>query len=276
MNDTITIRSFRAGDEHELAPPFNAYAASFVGPFAVTPESWLVQYQPSWRGPGLEADPDSIRVAERLGRTVGYAVANHQDADTSRLQELYVTDAEDADAVARALLADAEQIASSRGRSAVFLELSCEDGLVLRVAEGGGYEFSPGAGVFMTAITNLEQFLTELQPELQHRLAGSEFCDWQGELWLKSGDLTAGLRLANGMVEIIAAESHDISTEDPVILIEIAPDGLPLLLLGRTTVGECYLQDQLTVTASDRQAALRLLDLLFPRLPILLPRAQWW
>jgi hypothetical protein len=37
-----------------------------------------------------------------------------------------------------------------------------------------------------------------------------------------------------------------------------------------------YLQDALRVETSDREEALRLLDTLFPRVPIFLPRAQWW
>jgi hypothetical protein len=63
---------------------------------------------------------------------------------------------------------------------------------------------------------------------------------------------------------------------DPTISVEVSPERLPQLLLGQATVGDCYLQDQLSVTAPDRAEALRLLDALFPRRPMLLPRAQWW
>ncbi len=61
-----------------------------------------------------------------------------------------------------------------------------------------------------------------------------------------------------------------------MVAAEVAPERLPLLLLGRSTVSEAYLWDELGVIARDRMEALRLLHVLFPPLPMALPQQQWW
>jgi hypothetical protein len=53
-------------------------------------------------------------------------------------------------------------------------------------------------------------------------------------------------------------------------------EALPLLLLGRQWVEDLYLQDWLSVSARGDLDAVALLDALFPRVPLFLPRAQWW
>jgi hypothetical protein len=60
------------------------------------------------------------------------------------------------------------------------------------------------------------------------------------------------------------------------ISVQVEPDAVAPLLMGRVSVEELYLQDALAIAAADREKALRLLAVLFPRLPIYLPRAQWW
>jgi hypothetical protein len=269
MTDKFTIRSYRAGDEEQIAGIFNGSLAEFAGPFAVTAESWLAQCQPSWRGPGLKEDPEYVRVAERGGRVIGYTVTDHTNAEASFLQELCVAEEADAQAVAEALLDDAEAIARARGRCAVVLATAQEDGLARRAAGECGYEFGPGTSVFMVAVTNLEALLGELQPELERRLAKSELRAWQGELRISSGAQAAGLRIAGGRVEV--GEGVDAA-----VSVEVSPERLPQLLLGQAAVGDCYVQDQLSVTAADRGEALRLLEALFPRAPMYMPRAQWW
>jgi len=267
----LTVRSYREGDEQQVARLFNAYTAAFVGPFRVTPESWLAQCRPSWRGAGLEVDPECVRVAERDGRILGYTVADHQPTTgISSLYELCVAEAAEAETLAEALLDDVEKIARRRGRSALLLALAGDDGAALHAGQAAGYEFSPGASVFMTSLLDLGRFLAELRPALEHRLAGSTLRDWRGEIAFASGERGANVSVHDGRVAVIA------DCGPPTVLASVAPAALPRLLLGQVSVGECYVQNELSVTAADRAEALRLLDILFPRLPAFLPRAQWW
>ncbi len=268
MSD-LSIRSHQPGDEHETAELFNRYTACFVGPFAVTPEAWLAQYHRTWRSPGLEQDPECVRVAVREGRIVGHSAADYDAGETVILQELCVAEERDAAELAQALIADVEARCLARGKTTLLLHLSHEDGLVTRVAEQMGYEFTRSTGVFMAAVTNLEQFLREIEAELTRRLAESVCRDWTGSIALRSGEMAAGLYLHDAQVEVATVSG-------PTVTAEIDPGLLPLLLLGRITVGEAYLQDQLTLRAEDRLQALRVLDALFPRTAMYLPRAQWW
>ena len=268
MSD-LSLRSYQPGDEHETAALFNRYTACFVGPFTVTPESWLAQYQRTWRSPGLEQDSECVRVAVREGRIVGHSAADYDAGETVILQELCVAEERDGAELAQALIADVEQRCRARGKTTLLLHLSHEDGLVTRVAHQMGYEFTHSTGVFMTAITNLEQFLRELEAELTRRWSQSAGRAWTGTIAFRSGEMAAGLYLHDAQAEVVMVSG-------PTLTAEVDPGVLPLLLLGRITVGEAYLQDGLTLRAEDKLQALRVLDALFPRTPMYLPRAQWW
>jgi len=270
----LTIRSFREGDERALAHLFNQFLAPFIGPTPVTPASWRSQYRRhGWSAPSL-ADRDCCRIALRGGKVIGYALTDYEpmwEKGTAMVQELCAAEGEDAREIAHALLADAEPLARRRGKDMIALCLSDEGGLCLRAAEEMGFELpNDDGGVFMATITNLRRFLIEIQGELSRRLAGSLLKDWAGSVRLSSGDMTAGLRLGRGAVKIVALRGT------PDIAVTIEPQALPLIMLGRMEAGEAFLQHLLSVTAADGQRALRLLDVLFPRVPLYLPRAQWW
>ena len=271
----FSLRSLRGGDEAAIARLFNAYAADFVGPQAVTARSWRAQYaRQSWTGPSVEKDRDCVRIAERAGRVVGYAVTDYQPEWTrnaAAVQELCVADHECAGAVARALLKDAEERALARGKHCLILHLSPQDGRACRLAAESGFEMPTAGGqVFMAAVTDLTRFLDEIRQELTRRLGESEFRGWQGVVRLRSGTQEAALRLKQSQVRTVAAP------DKAEISVTIAPEVLPLLLFGQMPVREAYLQDCLSVQAADGAEALRLLAALFPTRPIHLPRAQWW
>jgi hypothetical protein len=285
----LVVRSYRPGDEQELAPLYNDSFTGFAGPFRLSPETWRAQWQADWRSPSLESDPECLRVAERGGRLAGYAVADHSDAEHSVLQELCIAGGDEAGAVARVLIEDAEAISRGRGKLMMLSLLPHEDALAARAAEDLGYEFHRGRATFMTLITDLPRFLGQLAPELERRLAASAFTGWQGEIEMRSGDLEAELHLREGAVQVRRGGRPTVTTAHvqqatrpatsrrrPMVAVEIAPERLPLLLLGRSSVGEAYLWDELAVIARDRMEALRLLHVLFPPLPMALPRQQWW
>lgn len=278
MSDTaLSIRTFRDGDEQSLAVIFNHHVSAFVGPASVTPESWRQQYGEAWRGPLLGEDRECFRVAERGGQLVGYAICEcpcRMMPELAMIQELSVAEVEGSDEIAGALVADAEARARAAGVPVIVLHTSDEDGLTCRVADALRYERpEETTGVFMAAITDLAGFLTEMAPELSRRLAASPYLDWQGVVHLRTAEMGARLQVEAGHVKVTVGQEL---ASCPIPTFEIAPDLLPPLLFGRISVREAYLQNGLSVEAADKTAALELLDALFPRLPIYLPRSQWW
>jgi hypothetical protein len=184
-----------------------------------------------------------------------------------------VTDADGAEEVADALLADAETRARQREKSFVEATLSPDDGRAAAGLAARGYETYAEAGdVFMAAVLDLRAFLTEIQDELRRRLEESAFRHWSGTLRIAAQSQSCLLRASKGNLEVRgsgeAAEADISATSDEQML--------SLLLLGRTSIGELYAQDALSVAAVDRDQALCLLAVLFPSLPAYLPRAQWW
>ena len=282
---TFSLRSFRDGDEEALARIFNSYASRFFGPEAVTASAWRQQFRKQdWSAPSVEADRDCVRIAEREGELIGYAVTDYQPlwmTNTALIQELCLAQQtlgeEAAVQVMQALIEDAEHRARERGKAIVLVHTTAEDGLVAAAAAARGFEPPRDSdSVFMAAITNLAGFLEEIACELGGRLAASEFCDWRGKIHITSGEQAVSLEISNGCVSVGTTAQNLPAEPAPDISATITQEALPLLLLGRSSVPELYLQDALSVEASDRQHALWLLDALFPRLPLWLPRAQWW
>lgn len=270
----MTIRSFREGDEQVLAHLFNAYVAAFLGPIRLTPRAWRAQFKRrSWIGPSLTDDSDCCRIAEAGGRVLGYALTDYKPfwrEDTAVVQELCAVEEPGADEVMQALLADAEHRAIEREKTGILLILSPEDGGSAGAAAASGYEEFRDYQVFMALIVDLSRFLEEIAPSLSARLADSLLREWRGSLKIVSGDQSSGLLCADGSVAAGPAP------EEADITLAVRPEALSLLLLGRENIGELYIQDAVSLTAADAAEALSLLDALFPRVPLFLPRAQWW
>ncbi len=270
----LTIRSFREGDEEALARLFNSYTAGYFGPMRVTPAGWRSYYrQASWNAPSLTDDSDCGRIAESDGRIVGYAITDYQPMffeDGAVLQELCVVEEEGAAETVAALVEDAEQRTLARGKSYLVFLASPDDGLATSAARARGYWNGDNSGVFMVYVADLAGALAELLPELKQRLAESKGCDWRGAIKISSGEQSCIIVVSSNGIELAGEERK------PDITVRVHSEALPLLLFGREHVGELYIQDQLTLKAADVEEALRLLHVLFPRLPLYLPRAQSW
>ncbi len=271
----VVVREYREGDEKAAAEVLNQYAAGFLGAAPVTPELWREQHEVEWRPPTLSRRPDCFRLAEREGVVVGYAVVRLPEGNGSQsavVQELCVREGEDKEEVAGVLLADAEEMARSRGASAVLLQLCHEDGLVRRLTQVRNYDWlGPGTGVFMATVSDLAGLLDEMREELSARLSASKFGRWQGVLDIRCGEQSARLELVEGRVRVVEAEAAE-----PSFSVDVSAEALPLLLFGRISVGQVFLQDAMTVRGGDREVALEVLDVLFPQLPMYLPVSQSW
>ncbi len=271
----LRVRSFREGDERILSRLFNTYLADFLGPIRLTPREWRAQFRrQSWTGPSLTDDRDACRIAEAGEEVLGYAVTDYQPnmlQGTAVLQELCAVEEDGADRVLRALIADAEKRARERGKLVLIAQLSPEDGRSSAAAEAEGFDgHLDDGGVLMAAIGNLRGLMAEIEPALSARLGRSTFADWRGTLNITDGEQSAGL-------EVQASRARARAPLDRAdIRLTARPEALALLVFGRERVGELYVQDSVAVDAEDTSQALRLLDVLFPRVPMLFPRAQWW
>lgn len=277
---TFSIRSYREGDEELVVRLFNSYVRSFFGPAPLTADTWREQFRrQGWTGPSIDADNDCARLAERKGELLGYAVTDYKPMDMSGgalIQELCVAEGEDAGEVAQALIEDAERRARERGKSFVAIQMAQEDGQAAAASVAREYHVSPDSDqVFMAVITDLPRFLSEISGELSRRLGKSEFASWRGTVRVASSGpgcegQSCDLHVADGAVEVGAA------VETPDVTVTAQFEALPLLLLGRQWTEDLYLQDRLSVSARGGLDAVALLDALFPRVPLFLPRAQWW
>jgi hypothetical protein len=215
-------------------------------------------------------------VAERDGEVIGYAVTDYSPfhlTHGARVQELCVVDMDGVDGIVDALLADAETRALQRGKSFIDLALSPEDGCALSAIDARAYDVHSDTGsVFMAAILDIAAFLVELRYELRRRLDESLFRDWTGVVCISSGEQSCLVCIAGRDLSI----ESSAGTRDADISVRLDPDEVAPLLMGRVSVGELYSQDALAITAADSAEALRVLAVLLPRLPIYLPRAQWW
>ncbi len=270
----VIVRGYREGDEKAAAELLNQYVAGFLGAASVTPELWREHHEVGWRPPTLSRCPDCFRIAERDGVAAGYAVVGLPEGGGSQfavVQELCVAEGEEGEEVAGALLADAEQIARSRGATAVLLQLGHEDGFIRRLTQARDYDWlGPESGVFMAAVSDLAGLLGEMQAELSARLGASRFSRWQGVVEIRSGAQSARLQLAEGRVRVVEPGG------EPSFSAEVSAEVLPLLLFGRVSVRQAFLQDEMAIAGDDRTLGLELLDTLFPRLPMYLPVSQSW
>jgi GNAT superfamily N-acetyltransferase len=277
---SFSIRSYREGDEEALSRLFNEYSVGFFGPGPVTAKAWREQFRAQdWNGPSVEADGDCARLAEQDGELLGYAVTDYEPmwlSGGALIQELCVAEGAEAGEIAEALVEDAEKRARERGKSFVAIQLPQEEARAAAGSAVRGYHVPSDCDeVFMAAITDLSRFLSEISEELSRRLGESGFRGWRGTVRVASGtpgceSQLCDLHVADGAVEVgSAAEAPDVS-------VTVAADALPLLLMGRHGAGDMYLQDQLSVSARGELDAIALLNVLFPRVPAFLPRAQWW
>ncbi len=274
-SENLAIRSFRDGDEKVLARMFSAWTLGFFGPGPVTAESWRDQFRrQGWNAPSLDADKECGRVAEREGKIIGYAITDYQPfymPNGALIQELCVAEVEDAQEVAQALIEDAEGRARERGKTHIAIQLPEEGGLVSAAAAAGEYEApSESDEVFMAIITNVERFLDEIREELGRRIGESDLQDWRGTVRIVSGEQAATLHIESGTVSV----APDSETTDVCAVVD--PEALPLLLMGRRRAGDLYRHNDLSVGGSDEIDALRMMEVLFPLMPMYLPRAQWW
>ena len=115
----------------------------------------------------------------------------------------------------------------------------------------------------MTQIRNFVQFLQEISPVLEKRLADSDFKHWEGKIDLIAERLRARITVGEGSVQASAPTSRPAD-----ILLTCGDDTATRVALGRETPFEAYLQTRLTIEPRVSDSITKLVETVFPKVPL--------
>lgn len=278
---SISIRSYRPGDERDIVRLFRAAYGDFSGPTKITPARWLQMHRRGWwNRPSVVEDPDSVRVLVRRGRIEGYLVFHQRRPEEGHafLQELCVAEGPDREALARLLIEDALRVLRERGVDSVTWMLSPADPFASGLADEMGFlKLLREPTVFMARLVCLDVLLEELAPALSRRLRRSDWRKWSGTLLFEVDGERTGLRVTEGRAALT-----ERPPAQPTLTVRTDQGTLCRAALGALRIEEAYQQDWLSVRprqvtlAGEPRPSLELLDVLFPENRWTLPRAHSW
>ena len=217
-----------------------------------------------WGLPRGELDPSEFGyLAERKGDLIGLAFTHYQGGEDSEGDKLVVTEDEQRDRIAEALLAAIHRAAYEAGAKRMRWHTPPDDDWLRTALNRAGYEVKPGGGVWMMQIRNLVQFLQEISPVIEKRLADSDFKGWDGKIDLLGTRLRGRITVSEGSVKASAPTSRPAD-----IVMCCDDDTVTRVALGRETPFEAYLQARLTIGPRVSDSITKLLETVFPRVPL--------
>ncbi|MDA0745844.1 MAG: GNAT family N-acetyltransferase [bacterium] len=254
----FSIRRYRDGDEVELMRLFGEIYRPFFGWRRKTAERWH-----ALRKAVREEDPDFLMVAERDGEVLGWAGCFNQWVGL--VSEVYVKACEDRERIAQTLLLQMEAHLVSRGIEKAQFRISDADVFSANLLARNGYAYSE-MRVFMLAVLDLSGLLNELLPLFKKRLG--EGAPWTGMLKLS----------APGHEGLLCVEDKIVvgggSACDAEVIFEKGV--LEKVLSGVLEPWDAYLENVLTVKPGMSSEIRRLLEMLFPRVPVVHPADDMW
>lgn len=207
----------------------------------------------------LSAGQEGVLAWEKQ-KLIGFAACRYENGDEASLRFLVVREHEQRGRIADALLAMIHRRAVCLGARRICWHEPPEEDYVRETLGRAGYAQQATGGVCMMQIRNLRQFLQEIRPVLERRLAGSPTSDWQGTLDLIGERLKARLDIEAGKVRSVVPRGR------PRGLCLLGDDDtITRIALGRETPFEAYLQTRLAVRPRLHGAIPNLLEALFPR-----------
>lgn len=198
-------------------------------------------------------------VALKGAKIVGYASARTYGRDEAELGILAAAQGDDRDRIADGLVSLVTAAAGRKGARRISRH-NCNEGDYLARALGrAGYAYQRHGGVFMMQVRHLPQFLSEIAPALEARLADFEYKDWEGTVDLVGGRLTGRVTVSRGKVKgaKVAATPADV-------VLTASDDILTHVVLGQRTPFEAYLQTELTIGPRINERISGLVEVLFP------------
>lgn len=263
--DVPTGVSFRAVTDDDT-PRVQAFAAQALADTLPPPEQSMIGSLPP-HGLGF--------IAERDGAVVGFAAATYGGGDEAHL-ETVVTPAPPKQyehlgaaksggkpqnvEIAACLLSLLQRAACDAGARHMVWEHGGENDVARRAAQRLGYASERTQDVWMMQVRHLVQYLNEIAPAIEHRLAGSKFQGWEGAIDLLGSRLQGRVTVAEGRV---SASKPGARPAD--IILACDDDTLTRVVLGRETPFEAYLQTRLVIAPRVSSRVVELLETAFPK-----------
>ena len=208
----------------------------------------------------LSAGQEGVLAWEKR-KLVGFAACRYESGDEADQQFLVVRKHEQRGRIADALLAMVHRKAMCLGAKRICWHEPPQDDYVCEALGRAGYARKETGGVCMMQIRNLRQFLQEIRPVLEKRLADSDAGDWQGTIDLIGERLKARLDVEAGKVRSVVPRGASRG-----LCLQGDDDTLTRIALGRETPFEAYLQTRLAIRPRVNEARTNLLRALFPKI----------
>jgi len=217
-----------------------------------------------WGLPRGELDPSEFGyLAERKGDLIGLASAQYAGGDDTHIQHLIVREDEQRAEIADALIALMHQVVHKAGAKRIRWYIFPDEDWRDRALNRAGYEVKPTGGVWMMQIRNFVQFLQEISPVIEKRLADSDFKGWEGKIDLLGTRLRGRITVREGSVKASAPTSRPAD-----IVMSCDDDTVTRVALGRETPFEAYLQVRLTIEPRVSDSITKLVETVFPKVPL--------
>jgi GNAT superfamily N-acetyltransferase/putative sterol carrier protein len=203
-------------------------------------------------------------LAEREGKLVGLAAVTYEGGDEAQLRIVALAKDGQQAAIADSLLALLHRAVREAGARVMKWNAAGEYEDMVAALHRAGYVSRYTGGLWMMHIRRLDWFLREIAPAVEKRLAGSDFKTWEGKLDLVAPRLKGRLIISKGKVSAgrpTGAPGDVVMTCDDETAARVA--------LGRETPFEAYLQSRLTLEPRISDNIIRLLETVFPKVPIL-------
>jgi len=238
----LRIRRYRPGDEAAMS---RLYDACYGDGFEV-----------ERRWPARITQTESCLLAWRGRKLAAYVQASVTGKEAA-LCELPVAAGKKREETVRALLTRLHTRLRKKGVRTVQVYSGVE--MLAPLLQPLGYRASKNGDVGMFALIHLPQFLREIAPLVERRMAKK---DWTGTIALLGEKHRAGLALRRGRVRVLRDPP-----EHPDITLEGTDVAITQVVGGIHTVYEPYLQLQLRIAPPLNARTLDLLETLFPRVP---------
>jgi len=202
-------------------------------------------------------------VALKGTKVVGYASARADGREEAELGILAVAQGDDQDRIADGLVSLVTAAAGRKGSRRISRHHGDENSYMARALGRAGYAYQRHGGVFMMQVRHLPQFLSEIAPALEARLADSEYKDWEGTVDVLGSRLTGRVTVSKGKVK-----GGKIASAPGDVVLTASDDIITHVVLGQRTPFEAYLQTELTIGPRINERISGLVEVLFPRVDV--------
>jgi putative sterol carrier protein len=199
-------------------------------------------------------------LAERDRKLVGMGALAYEGGEEAQLRTLALAKDGQQAAIADSLLALLHRAAREAGAKVMKCFCAGEIEEVVAALHRAGYVSRLTGGVWMMQVRHLDQFLHEIAPAIEERLAKSEFKSWEGKLDLVGGRLRARVIVSRGRV----TASRPVATPGDIV-VTCDDETLTRIALGRETAFEAYLQSRLNIAPRVNDTIVKLLETVFPK-----------